>query len=143
MIEISPLLIVPSIVKFLIELISFWASRINALLAAPCPNVTLSKAIISDSLIMVLPTLILFAPVVIVSAINSVTVTVPNPERSLLASGINTLLARAVPSVIPDNWSSSAPVTVSPVNLLISVAAAVTAVPSNLSVFASISPEDP
>ena len=137
------MLIVPSTVRFLIELISFWASRINALLAAPCPNVIPSRAIISDSLIVVFPTLILFAPVVIVSAINSVTVTVPNPERFLLASGINTLLARAVPSVIPDNWSSSAPVTVSPVSLLISVAAAVTAVPSNLSVLASISPEDP
>ena len=84
-------------------MISLLESRTNALLAAPEPNDTPSRAIISDSLIVVSPTLILLAPVVIVSAMSSVTVKVDNPDRFLLISGINTLFAVAVPSVIPDN----------------------------------------
>ena len=121
---------------------SFWASRTNALLAAPEPEDTPSRAFISDSVIVVAPTLILVVPVIVL-AIKSVTVKVANPDRFLFKLGISTLLATAVPSVIPDNWSNSGPVTLKPANLLISVAPALMGTLSNFNVLAFISPVGP
>ena len=118
--DISPFPILPVTDTFLIPVISLLVSNTTAFPPNAEPLViplVLSKSV---SVTEVAPIVNPFAAVDIELADTLVADNAAISDMFLSLLTINTLPLAAVPGVIPDNLSSSGPVTLSPFNLLIS-----------------------